>query len=276
MTQLTETGTAKRVKTKNWDLHYHEAGTGHPLVLLHGGGPGASAWSNFQPNIPALAERFRVLALDLPGWGKSQPATFTERDPSGAVAEFLDTLETGPAAVVGNSMGGATAIRLSYERPDLVSHLITMGPPSGTPGLFDPQGISEGLKALGAAYFHPSEATMKALTEVMVFDSSNVTDELIAERLANALANQQHLDNWTAGVAKGPIIELDQARIATIQPPALLMHGRDDRVVNFSESVRLCQLIPDSRLLVVSRCGHWLQLEHAAEFNRTVTNFVAV
>ena len=156
MAELTQANTSKRVKTKNWDVHYNEAGEGFPLVLVHGGGPGASGWSNYNPNIPYLSQYFRVIAIDLPGWGQSQPVAYEDRDNSGVLAEFLETLGIAKAAVVGNSMGGASVIRLAYERPDLVSHLITMGSPSGVPGLFEAGGLTEGVKVLERAYFEPS------------------------------------------------------------------------------------------------------------------------
>lgn len=275
MTELTFEGTSRQVRTKNWHIHFNEAGAGHPLVLVHGGGPGASGWSNYNPNIPHLAQHFRVLAVDLPGWGKSQPVAYKDRDNSGALAELLETLGIARAAVVGNSMGGASVIRLAYERPDLVSHLITMGSPSGVPGLFEAAGLTEGVKVLERAYFEPNLETIRALTNVMTFDSSNVTDELIQERLENTLAQRAHVDNWIGGHGQGPMVRLNQEQIPTIAAPTLLMHGRDDRVTSFAHAIRLAGMIRNSRAVIVNRCGHWLQLEHAAEFNSTVHRFIS-
>lgn len=274
MAEVTQANTSKRVKTKNWDVHYNEAGEGFPLVLVHGGGPGASGWSNYNPNIPYLSQYFRVIAIDLPGWGQSQPVAYEDRDNSGVLAEFLETLGIAKAAVVGNSMGGASVIRLAYERPDLVSHLITMGSPSGVPGLFEAGGLTEGVKVLERAYFEPSMETVRALTEIMTFDHSNITDELVAERLKNTLAQKAHVDNWIGGHGKGPMVRLNQEKIPTITAPTLLMHGRDDRVTTFAHAIRLAGMIRNSRAVIVNRCGHWLQLEHANEFNSTVRRFL--
>ena len=274
MAELTQANTSKRVKTKNWDVHYNEAGEGFPLVLVNGGGPGASGWSNYNPNIPYLSQYFRVIAIDLPGWGQSQPVAYEDRDNSGVLAEFLETLGIAKAAVVGNSMGGASVIRLAYERPDLVSHLITMGSPSGVPGLFEAGGLTEGVKVLERAYFEPSMETVRALTEIMTFDHSNITDELVAERLKNTLAQKAHVDNWIGGHGKGPMVRLNQEKIPTITAPTLLMHGRDDRVTTFAHAIRLAGMIRNSRAVIVNRCGHWLQLEHANEFNSTVRRFL--
>ena len=77
---LTESATSKYMQTTKWKLHYNEAGDGHPLILLHGGGAGASGWSNYSRNIPSLARHYRVFAIDMPGWGKSDTAVPGDRD----------------------------------------------------------------------------------------------------------------------------------------------------------------------------------------------------
>lgn len=273
MANITEESTSKRIKTKSWDIHYHEAGVGHPLVLVHGGGPGASSWSNYNPNIPALAKKYRVLAVDLPGWGKSQSVNYEQRDNSGALAEFLEALGIERAAFVGNSMGGSSCIRLAYERPELVSHLITMGSSAGVPGIFDPAGLSEGVKALEAAYFNPSIETMRKFVEGMAFDTRHVTDELLAERVKATLARPDHIAGWKSGHGK-PMVKLEPQRVAAITAPTLLMHGRDDRTVHFNSALVLARTIADSRVYIVNRCGHWVQLEHTDEFNRAVDSFI--
>lgn len=273
MANITEASTSKRIKTKNWDIHYHEAGEGYPLVLVHGGGPGASSWSNYNPNIPTLARKYRVLAIDLPGWGKSQAVHYEQRDNSGALAEFLEALGIERAAFVGNSMGGSSCIRLAYERPELVSHLITMGSSAGVPGVFDPAGLSEGVKALEAAYFNPSIETMRKFVEGMAFDTRHVTDELLAERVKATLARPDHIEGWKSGHGK-PMVRLDPQRVAAIAAPTLLMHGRDDRTVHFNSALLLARTIANARAYIVNRCGHWVQLEHTEEFNRVIDSFI--
>ncbi len=71
---ITKESSSRTVKTRDWNIHYHEAGTGHPLILLHGSGPGATGWSNFSGNLAGLSQHFRVLAVDMPGWGDPIPA----------------------------------------------------------------------------------------------------------------------------------------------------------------------------------------------------------
>lgn len=261
--------------TKTGDIHYATAGTGHPLVLLHGSGPGATGLGNFRPNIEALAEKFRVIAPDMPGWGKSVTQTFDQRDHATALLELLDELGIGKAAVAGNSMGGATTLKFAVEHPERISHVITMGASAPGPHLLVPQGApSEGIGILQAAYRDPSLENMRRLTRVMTFDPAFATDELSRERSEAAKANTEHLKNFIDGMGKGRRDQPSLAELATISAPALLIHGRDDRVNSYEQGLRLLSVIPESRALIISKCGHWAQLEHAAEFNRVVTDFV--
>ncbi|MFE5833280.1 alpha/beta fold hydrolase [Streptomyces sp. NPDC056508] len=279
-TALTEESTSRTVTTADWTLHYNEAGEGHPVVLLHGSGPGATGWSNFSPNIPALAERYRVIAVDMPGWGGSDTVTGGERDHTAAAVQLLDALGIEKAAFVGNSMGGMTALRLAALHPDRVSHLVTMGAPAGRggPGLFGPgDGPSEGIKVLIRGYVDPSEATMTELVDVMTFRTGPDREALARARAAAAQSRPDHLKNFLEHLQRTRQVgsSATNAEIARIAAPSLIVHGRDDRVVHFENSLRLVSRIRDSRLVLFNRCGHWAQLEHAAEFNRLVAEFIA-
>lgn len=271
--ELTYEGTSRMVQTQTWKIHVNEAGEGHPVVLLHGSGPGATGWSNFGPNMGVLADRFRVIAADMPGWGPSDAVTVDERDHVQAAVDLLDALGIEKAAFVGNSMGGMTALRLAYTHPDRITHLVTMG--SGSPGplLFGfGDGPTEGLKALNAAYLDPSPETMLELVRIMTF-ADEMADPAIAQtRSETARSRPDHLANFIAGFGRRPFVDLD--RLREIAVPTLLFHGRDDRVVHYEHSLKLCAMIPDSRLVLLNRCGHWAQLEHADEFNRLVTDFL--
>lgn len=275
---LTQADTSRRVHTREWNLHYEEAGSGHPMILLHGSGPGATGWTNFSANIEALAERFHVFAVDMPGWGESDPCPVERLDHVDAAVQFMDALGIDRAALVGNSMGGATALRLATDHPERVTHLVTMGAPANLgPKLFSPaDGPSEGLKALFAAYADPTPATMQTLVELMVFDKSYATEELCKQRAEAAAARPVHLKNLLEGVPQGAPVpkfaRLDD--LAELRVPTLLIHGRDDRMLPFEHSLTLLAHLRDSRLVLLNRCGHWAMIEHAAEFNRLVTCFV--
>ncbi|KAF1039844.1 alpha/beta fold hydrolase [Burkholderia sp. Ac-20384] len=277
---LTQAQTSRTVKTRDWQLHYHEAGSGHPVILLHGSGPGATGWSNFSGNIDALAKQFHVYAVDMPGWGQSDSATVEQLDHVDAAIQFMDALGIERAAFVGNSMGGQTSLRLATEYPERITHLVTMGPPVGRmPTLFGAgDGPSEGLKVLIQAYRDPSPEHMRRLVEIMVYDKARfATPELCQARSDAALLRPEHLSNYVAGLPGGAPLPkwVKPELLPAIKTPTLLIHGRDDRVVSFETSLYLLANIPDSRLVLLNRCGHWAMIEHPDEFNRLVADFIA-
>ncbi|GAB2830693.1 alpha/beta fold hydrolase [Actinocorallia aurea] len=276
---LTKADAARTVQTKDWKLRYYEAGSGHPVILLHGSGPGATGWSNFSGNIESLAENFHVYAVDMPGWGDSDACTVDRLDHVDAAIQFMDALGIAKAAFIGNSMGGQTSLRLAVQHPDRISHLVTMGPPLNmAPKLFGPgDGPSEGLKVLVEAYRDASPENMRRLVEIMVYDKARfATPELCAARSEAALTRPDHLANYVDGLPHGAPVPtwVRPEDLARIEAPSLFIHGRDDRVVSFEHSLTLVANVPDSRLLLLNRCGHWAMIEHAEEFNRIVTDFV--
>ena len=279
---LTFDETSRTIEAGAWTIHYNEAGdpAAPAVVLLHGSGPGATGWSNFRTNIETLAQHFHVIAPDMPGWGRSDAVTRDEMDHAKAAVELLDALGVERAAFVGNSMGGITTLRLATEYPERVSHVITMGPGSGTqPKLFSPGGgLSEGMKALVAAYRDPSVETMTRLTEVMTFDSARfATPELAGERAAERATPFR--STWRTTSRGSPRVGRSRSGSGSrtwlaCRLPALLIHGRDDRVVHFENTLLLLAHLPNSRAVLLNRCGHWAQVEHAEEFNRLVIDFV--
>lgn len=265
-------------------MRCYEAGApdATPVVLLHGSGPGATGWSNFSGNIAAIADAgFRVVAPDMPGWGDSDAQATADMDHDATLVELLDTLGLPAAALVGNSMGAHTAVRFATLHPERITHLVTMGASlgRGPAGLFGAgDGPSEGLKVLVKAYKDASPENMRALVEIMTYDKERfATPELTRARSEAALARPDHLRNYVEGLAHGaPIpIKVDRDRIPGITAPTLLIHGKDDRVLHYEVSLWLLANIPDSRLVLLNRCGHWAMIEHAAEFNRLVVDFLA-
>lgn len=285
MGQITEASSEKFLQLPKWRIRYHEAGEGDPVILLHGSGPGASAWSNFSQNIEVLARKYRVIALDFPGWGRSD-----EFDPQTAhrfavnaevVVGLMNALDISRAALVGNSMGGIASQMVTALHPGRVTHCVTMGAPApgGPQPFYQPSGLTEGLRILFEAYRTPSEENVRRLVEIMVFDSSFASDALIRQRTENAIANPNHLSNFLKGLATMHIDAVGQDEIVHALEkspvPALIMHGRDDRVVPVEHSLRTAALMPNASLLVFNRCGHWAQLEHAGRFNALLDGFLS-
>lgn len=276
--ELTAESTSRFVQTSTHRIHYNEAGAGHPVILLHGSGPGSTGWSNFRTNIEVLARDFHVFAVDMPGWGESDTQTpETGYDHVAALIAFMDALDIERAALVGNSMGGITSISTAILHPERVSHLISMGAPVPGQNTWAANGLSEGLKILFRTYKEPTIENMQQVTEVMAFDSEVTSGDLAALRLDAALAHPEHLDSWNNAPGGSPLsVEYFTygPRLAEITAPTLAIHGRDDRVVSYEQSLRLVSAVADSRLLLLNQCGHWAQIEHADEFNRVVREFI--
>ena len=281
---MTETATVAPaehfVDLKKYRVHYWEAGAGHPVILLHGGGPGATGMTNYSQNIGPLAGQFHVFALDMPGWGDSDtPTEPSGYDHAAILVEFLDALRIDRAALVGNSMGGLTSVATATFHPDRVSHLITMGAPAPFPYILSPHGPSEGIKVLAQAYRETTAANMKRLVQVMVYDSSFATDELAEARARAALTRPEHLKAWVRRSEQNVSGVLTHfslgAQIQNITAPTLIIQGFDDRVVPYESALHLVASIPDSRVVLLNHCGHWAQIEHADEFNRVVASFIS-
>ena len=263
-------------------LHYHEAGAEHSevVVLLHGGGPGASAWSNFARNIPVLAKRFRVIAVDQPGFGQSDKPTEHPqyfRHSADALLGLLDALGIERAHLVGNSLGGGTAVRFALDNPGRAGRLVLMGPGGLSVNVFAPdptQGV-QNLMRFGA---QPSREALATFLRGMVYDQSLITEELIEERYAAATTPESLAAMTAMGKSfAGPDAELGMLwRDAhRLRQRVLLIWGREDRVNPLDGALLALKQIPRAQLHVFGRCGHWAQLEKFDEFNRLAMDFLS-
>jgi 2-hydroxy-6-oxonona-2,4-dienedioate hydrolase len=279
--ELTFENTTRMVSTKDYRIQINEAGKGHPIIMIHGGGPGATGWSNYAANIASLSRNFRCIAVTMPGWGESSPQSrATGRNAVEALKQLLDALSIERAALVGNSMGGGVAVAFTAEHEARVSHLITLGV-GGVPGvnILQPGVITEGLRVLVQAYEDPSPENIKRFVQILCYDPSFASDELARERSEQARRSPEHnanwLDFWRQPTGPGLMPPTIVPKLMASKVPTLAIHGRDDRASSFEQSLRLVGMMPNSRLVLINRCGHWVQLEHAAEFNRLVADFVA-
>lgn len=153
-------------------LHYHEAGVGNDqtVVLLHGGGPGAASWTNFSRNIAVLARHFHVLAVDQPGYGHSDKRAEHgqfNRYAAMALKGLFDQLGLGRVPLVGNSLGGGTAVRFALDYPARAGRLVLMGPGGLSINLFAPD-PTEGVKRLSKFSVAPTRENLEAFLRVMV------------------------------------------------------------------------------------------------------------
>ncbi|WP_233808415.1 alpha/beta fold hydrolase [Paraburkholderia sp. HP33-1] len=259
-------------------LHYDDVGEGPALILIHGSGPGASGRANFIRNIEALSKDFRVIVPDLPGFGQSDMKPAGTPIPgwwADKIVELLDHLDIGKAHFVGNSLGGAITLKIAMESPARVDRMILMGPGGGTPvtSVFP----TEGIKTLVSFYDGPGPSLerLKAFINQFVYDPSQITEELLAERLKAAMDPRVIAQ---PPMRPGPGVAFEELwrdpRMARLPHETLIIWGREDRVMPLDTGFVLMKQIPRARLLVMPQCGHWAQWEHAEEFNKTVLGFL--
>ncbi|HIH2748210.1 2-hydroxy-6-oxo-6-phenylhexa-2,4-dienoate hydrolase [Burkholderia aenigmatica] len=280
---LTEASTSKFVTInqpglENFKIHFNDAGNGPAVVMLHGGGPGASGWSNYYRNIDVLVNAgYRVLLIDSPGFNKSDEIVTDIPRPlinARATKGVLEALGIEKAHFVGNSMGGASAMSFALEFPDQMDRLVLMGPGAQGPSIFQPQ-LGEGVKRMFKLYTQPSYANFEAMLEVFVYEPGAITEELRQGRWNNIESNPNHLKNFVESAKLCPVSRWDlTARFPEISHKTLITWGRDDRFVPLDHGLRMINTFQDARLHVLPKCGHWAQWEHAEEFNRLVIEFL--
>lgn len=278
------TRTEHMVEVGRRSLFVTEAGDGAPVVLLHGGGPGATGASNYSRNIDALAARFRVIVPDMPGYGRSSK-DLDMADPFGdlalAVRGLLDALDIDRAHLVGNSYGGAAALRLALDRPDRVSRLVLMGPGGiGTTRVLPTRGLNHLLNYYGGA--GPSrEKVATFIRDYLVHDAGEISDELINLRYEASIQPEvvasPPLRRPSGPGAPRTLWRMDltrDPRLARCEVPTLVVWGQDDKVNRPSGGSTLARTMRDCDLLSLSRTGHWAQWERAELFNAVTVAFL--
>ena len=262
-----------RVDVRGVGTNYLEAGEGPPLLLVHGSGPGVTAYANWRLNIGDLARHFRVLAPDMAGFGFSDKPTAAGYSLAGWVDQlvgFLDALGIERASLVGNSFGGGLGIRMAVEHPGRLDRLVLMG----SVGVSFP--ITEGLDQVWG--YQPGFENMRKILDYFAYNRDLVSDELAEVRYRAALAPGVQAafsamfpaprQRWVEAMSTA------EDRIRAIEHETLIIHGRDDQVIPLSNAYRLLSLIERSELHVFGRCGHWSQIEWAADFNALLIRFL--
>lgn len=268
---------SRHVQAGGLRTHYLEAGTGKPgappLVLIHGGGAGADSIGNWSSTIPAFARDFRVIALDMVGFGgsaKPAPASF-EYSQAARVAhlrDVLDALAIPRAAFIGNSMGGCTALGLAVEHPARVERLVLMGSAGLTTSLhadlmpvinydFTREGMLRLIRALTNPAFRPDpklvDYRLKLSLEPETRAAYGATMKWIKEQ---------------GGLFYAP------EYIARVACPTLVVNGKDDKVVPVANAYRFLELIADSWGYLMPHCGHWAMMERPRDFARACLAFL--
>ena len=277
MSELTAESTSKFVQAGDVRIHYHEAGAGPVLLMIHGGAPGAFGWGNFGRNMAALSQHFRTLIVDLPGYGRSdKPDVEGSRDRFYAQTfkEMLDALGISKAHVLGMATGGGVAIHMAIQWPETVDRLILMSCP-GSLQLFSllPKRLSSQDYYAGDG---PSLEKMRTYLEDMFYDPSLLTEDVVIERYEASIDPDF--------MAKAPEGKGGNRRkmeplwqdLHRINAPTLVMWGRDNRTVGYDAALFMLNQIPDVRVQIFGQCGLWIPYEKMAEFNYSVIGFLSL
>lgn len=253
-------------------LHHFEAGEGRPVVFIHGSGPGASGFSNFKHNYPAFAAAgHRAIVVDLPGYGQSSKPSdvaYTLDFFVGALHAQLSALRLGPAVLLGNSLGGAIALKYALDYPDEVDGLIMMAPGGveDRDTYFRMEGIQRMVKLFTNRQMN--DDTMRELLTLLVHDPAIVTDALVAERMRVCI------EQPTEVLSTMSVPNLTDA-LGDLRCPVLGFWGTDDRFNPVAGALTFLERCRDARFVLLNRCGHWVMVEHAAYFNRECLDFLA-
>lgn len=271
------------IETGEYRTYINRQGEGNEqaILFLHGSGPGATAWSNWQHALPALEDRYDCIAPDLIGFGKS---SHPDDPPTGVSAwlkvwvaqqvDLLDALGLEKVSIVGNSLGGAIALHLLHEHPDRFDRAVLMGT-GGTPML-----MNERLEVVWGFYDDPTAERMANILSWFAYDPAFVGDDLdgIAKMRLEAAMNPDVRRSFTS-MFPSPRQEqydamiLPEENVKGIENPVLLVHGRDDVIVPLETSVYLMERLSQVQMHVFGRCSHWTQIEYRHSFNRLLAEF---
>jgi 4,5:9,10-diseco-3-hydroxy-5,9,17-trioxoandrosta-1(10),2-diene-4-oate hydrolase len=253
-------------------MHYHAYGEGDPVLFLHGSGPGASGYSNFRHNAPAFAAAgFQPILVDSLGYGlssKPENIDYTLDFMSSGAVRLMDALGHQTFCIVGNSQGGAQAIRIALDHPDRVRKLILMAPG----GLEERETYMalKGIRSMLRCIYGPEGITlfgMRKVLEKQLYDPSLVTDALVTARYDIAMTQPIH-------VFRSMEVDNQTDRLHEIACPILGLWGMNDVFCPPSGAITLAERCQDARVTTFTKCGHWVMVEHQAVFDRLCVDFL--
>jgi len=267
----------KTVTVGGAKIRYAEAGEGAPVIMLHGGGPGAWGLSNYRKNVPAFARKFRVIVPDFPGFGGSERLPVTAGlfvMLADMILGLMDALSIPKASIVGNSLGGGTALRMTLKAPERIERLVLMGPAGSIP-VYTPM-PTEGLLRMMTYYTGegPTLEKLRKVIDLLVFDPSTITEDLLKERFQSSATPEAIANPPLKAFGAHPSDQIWRDNIAGIRQRSLIIWGREDRVVPLDCAFLLLKAMPNAELHIFPNCGHWAQWEKADQFNALVTDFL--
>jgi 2-hydroxymuconate-semialdehyde hydrolase len=253
-------------------LHVHVVGSGPPVLLLHGSGPGTTAWVAWQATCEALAERFELVALDQAGFGAS-PMPVARRADRALWTEqataLMDLLGHARYSVVGHSMGGAVALSVAAARPDSVLSVVGIGC-MGAPML-----LPDGLDRLWAS--RPTREGAREVLRLIAADpEAPVADDAVDARLAAMLAQGGDAYRALFPPPRQRWVD-DLALTDPVRAPVLLVHGARDRIVPLRDgALPLVEGPPRAHLYVLGDCGHSPHAERPDIVHRLLGDYLEI
>jgi 2-hydroxymuconate-semialdehyde hydrolase len=264
---------AQMITAAGFKTNLHDYGDGFPLMMIHGSGPGVTAWANWRLVMPELAKSRRIVAPDMLGFGYSERPegiTYNRELWVKHAVGVLDALGLDQVDLLGNSFGGGIALALALAYPERVRRLILMGS-AGTPFT-----LTEGLDAVWG--YTPSIDNMRRLLDIFAYDRTLVTDDLAELRYQASIRPgfQEAFSQMFPPPRQNGINELSspEDKVRLLPHETLILHGREDQVIPLSASLALHEWIKNSQLHVFGCCGHWTQIEHSERFVRLVSDFL--
>lgn len=252
-------------------VHYLDEGEGDVVIWLHGSGPGASGYSNFKGNYPEFTQQgFRNIVLDLPGFGRSDKPSDVHYNLDffvGVLNELIETLHLSPCTLLGNSLGGAIALGQALRYPTTVSKLILMAP--GGVEERETYFEMEGIRKMVATYNQGPMGIheMREVMSLQLHDSSQLTDDILQERVAVAVTQPSQLFS----TMMVPNMTEDLHKLAC---PVLGFWGSNDLFNPPAGVFKFLDNVPEAKFILLNQCGHWVQVEYTALFNRTCLDFL--
>ena len=275
---LTEEGTSRNIRGSELaNIHYHDVGDGEPVIFLPSGPSSipSTAWINYHKTLPLLAQHFRCILVDLVNYGLT--GTFEYHEPghhmhARMIIELMDRLGIEKAHIVGNSVGGTTALVLGINHADRVNKLVVgacNASSGGDPYLLAPRG--DVMRIAGEFTANPTLEGMRKYMTATFNNEALVTDEIVDYMYQLYTTHPDHLDVRKRS-RQTPHSNLPD--LPCMKAPTLIIHGRYDRMVNVEVGLRLLNYIPDSRLVVLNHCGSWPPYEYPDEYSRQVLGFL--
>ncbi len=266
---------AKSTQTGTFKTNYHDVGTGFPLMMLHGSGPGVSAWANWNRLFPLLSDHHRVIAPDLLGFGytdRPENTVYNMAAWTKQVVDLLDALQIEQADLVGNSFGGALALAMAVKYPKRVRKMVLMG----SMGVTFP--LTYGLDRVWG--YEPSLENMQELIDIFAYNFAMMPPELAQGRYEGSIQPgfQESFSAMFPAPRQNGVEAMAQNEIylKEVRHQTLIVHGREDRVIPLETSLKLIRMLENAQLHIFGKCGHWTQIERTQEFAALVDTFLAM